>query len=452
MQTEMKNDDAIKSGGRASPLTPASRIPRWMYQLMCERGSNQPRNRSRSHARTASDHLGERPRPAEQHDSPAVHSETSIPTQMGSALTVCGDSSRPAAVEANADCNSCDTAVLAPPPPSCAPPDDSLPSPQPLADPHQTHHRTTYRDSYGDFSSASSNASSSTSYSGGFDSSRSASSVTSASSAMTFSAATAGWTGQTGSPSSAPSPSFGGRKRSPAAASSEAESSGKVPPRSHVVVVDDDPEVTLCLSRLHLPSSSELQILAPDEADTTPLASTSRLASEPITAATAAPSPPSPTTTATSHLSLETTATHPSPIAPIPLVDDGTLLAPENFATVSTDLYRSSFPRKQHFPFLKNLGLKSVMCVGGLRAFDRPPRTDADLTHFDSQGPRARAVSGGERRIPGKGGNSVSSRAHAYSFCPRRTPADPWSLSRLFQYGIPGNKEPFVSSESFSSP
>lgn len=357
-----ENDDAIKSGGRGErTLTPASRIPRWMYQLMCERGSHPTRDRSRSHARTASDHLGERPgppAPLEEHDSPAVHSETSTAAQSDSAPTERGDPSR-LAVEADADCNSCDT-VLAPPP------DDSLPSPQPLADPHQPHqphHRTTYRDSYGDFSSASSNASSSTSYSGGFDSSRSASSVTSASSAMTFSAATAGWTGQAGSPSNAPSPSFGGRKRSPAdcratAAFSEAEGGSKVPPRSHVVV-DDDPEVTLCLSRLHLPSSSELQILAPDETDTTPLASTSRLASDPTTA----PSPPSPTTTATSHLSLETTATHPSPIAPIPLVDDGTLLAPENFATVSTDLYRSSFPRKQHFPFLKNLGLKSVMCV-----------------------------------------------------------------------------------------
>lgn len=70
-------------------------------------------------------------------------------------------------------------------------------------------------------------------------------------------------------------------------------------------------------------------------------------------------------------------------------------------------------------------------------------------TPFDSQGPRAGAVSRGERRIPGKGGNSVSSRAHGYSFFPRPTPADPpFSLCRLFQYGIPGNKEPFVSSAS----
>lgn len=377
MQTE-NDDDAIKSVGRASPLmTPASRIPRWMYQLMCERGSHQPRDRSRSHPSTASDHLGERLHPAallHQHDTPAVVPERSTATQSDSILTECSDPTHPA-VEANTDCHSCDT-VLAPPPPSCTPADDSLPSPQPLTDAHHPR-RTTYRDSYGDFSSASSNASSSTSYSGGFDSSRSASSVTSASSAMTFSAATAGWTGQSGSPSNAPSSPFEGRKRSPVgcratAASSEAEGGSKVPPRSHLVV-DDDPEVTLCLSRLHLPPSAEVQIFAPDEADTTPLASTSRLASEFTTAATAsavaAPSPPSPTTTATSHLSLETTATHPSPIAPIPLVDDGTLQAPENFATVSTDLYRSSFPRKQHFPFLKNLGLKSVMCVGGLRYF-----------------------------------------------------------------------------------
>lgn len=43
---------------------------------------------------------------------------------------------------------------------------------------------------------------------------------------------------------------------------------------------------------------------------------------------------------------------------------DASLIPPENFAMVNSWLYRSSFPKKKHFPFLKTLGLRSVLYVG----------------------------------------------------------------------------------------
>lgn len=42
---------------------------------------------------------------------------------------------------------------------------------------------------------------------------------------------------------------------------------------------------------------------------------------------------------------------------------DTSLIPPENFAMVNSWLYRSSFPKKKHFPFLKTLGLRSVLYV-----------------------------------------------------------------------------------------
>lgn len=39
------------------------------------------------------------------------------------------------------------------------------------------------------------------------------------------------------------------------------------------------------------------------------------------------------------------------------------LIPPENFNMVSDHVYRSSFPKKKHFSFLKKLGLKSVLLV-----------------------------------------------------------------------------------------
>lgn len=39
------------------------------------------------------------------------------------------------------------------------------------------------------------------------------------------------------------------------------------------------------------------------------------------------------------------------------------LMPPDNFNMVSNHVYRSSFPKKKHFPFLKKLGLKSVLTL-----------------------------------------------------------------------------------------
>lgn len=40
---------------------------------------------------------------------------------------------------------------------------------------------------------------------------------------------------------------------------------------------------------------------------------------------------------------------------------DAPLIPPDNFAMVNSWVYRSSFPKKRHFPFLKTLGLRSVL-------------------------------------------------------------------------------------------
>jgi hypothetical protein len=51
----------------------------------------------------------------------------------------------------------------------------------------------------------------------------------------------------------------------------------------------------------------------------------------------------------------------PPPPPPRPADEDPTLVPPDNFAMVSSFVYRSSFPKKKHFEFLKTLGLKSVL-------------------------------------------------------------------------------------------
>ncbi|GAA5978900.1 hypothetical protein JCM10908_002727 [Rhodotorula pacifica] len=389
IESAMTCDDAMKkssrscgddSGSRLDAARPTSKVPLWMYKLMCERGSHQPPERSRSRRRNPSDHLGH-PSAVDVPATPDSHTANKKSAGTSTFLLAEPAAAAAAMTAGDADSNSCDTIQALPPvpSPSTTTAEESLVSPEAIQSHHL--HRPACRDSYGDFSSASSTASSSTSYSG-FDS-RSASSITSASSATTFSAA--GWNGQSSSPS-ASSSSFGGRKRSPAgfrargSAWTGEEREGKVSPPS----LD---ETTLCLSRLAFPSTSTVDVHTPDDADLTPLASTSRLSSH--------PHPVSPT--GASQISLETTATEPSPPAPIPSVDDGTLLAPENFATVSADLYRSSFPRKDHFPFLKSLGLKSVMVLV------QEPYPEENAEFLEKEG------------------------------------------IQLFQFGIPGNKEPFVS-------
>ncbi|PWN27857.1 hypothetical protein BDZ90DRAFT_232237 [Jaminaea rosea] len=72
------------------------------------------------------------------------------------------------------------------------------------------------------------------------------------------------------------------------------------------------------------------------------------------------------------------------------------LLPPDNFSMVNTWLYRSSFPKKKHFPFLRTLGLRSVLTL----ILEEYP--DQNTQFLDSEG------------------------------------------ITFFQFGIPGNKEPFV--------
>lgn len=72
------------------------------------------------------------------------------------------------------------------------------------------------------------------------------------------------------------------------------------------------------------------------------------------------------------------------------------LLPPHNFAMVSSFVYRSSFPVRKNFPFLRTLGLKSVLTLI-LEDYPEP-----NLEFLDAEG------------------------------------------IKFFQFGIPGNKEPFV--------
>ncbi|PWN22309.1 protein-tyrosine phosphatase, partial [Microstroma glucosiphilum] len=72
------------------------------------------------------------------------------------------------------------------------------------------------------------------------------------------------------------------------------------------------------------------------------------------------------------------------------------LQPPDNFAMVNSWLYRSSFPKKKHFPFLKTLGLKSVLTL----ILEEYPEQNTQF--LDEEG------------------------------------------ITFYQYGIPGNKEPFV--------
>lgn len=72
------------------------------------------------------------------------------------------------------------------------------------------------------------------------------------------------------------------------------------------------------------------------------------------------------------------------------------LQPPDNFAMVNSWLYRSSFPKKKHFPFLRTLGLKSVLTL----ILEEYPEQNTEF--LDDEG------------------------------------------ITFYQFGIPGNKEPFV--------
>ncbi|KAK0563997.1 tyrosine-protein phosphatase siw14 [Tilletia horrida] len=72
------------------------------------------------------------------------------------------------------------------------------------------------------------------------------------------------------------------------------------------------------------------------------------------------------------------------------------LIPPENFAMINSNVYRSSLPLKKHFPFLRTLGLRSVLTL----ILEEYP--SSNTTFLEENG------------------------------------------IQFFQFGIPGNKEPFV--------
>ncbi|GAA5960436.1 hypothetical protein JCM3765_007513 [Sporobolomyces pararoseus] len=116
------------------------------------------------------------------------------------------------------------------------------------------------------------------------------------------------------------------------------------------------------------------------------------------------PPPPSPshslvtltTTTATTAPSEISSSDETGGGASEGLHDKKTVFPPENFAIVVPGIFRSSFPRKKNFDFLKSLGLKSVLTL----IQDEYPQENLDF--LEQEG------------------------------------------IQLFQFPIPGNKEPFV--------
>ncbi|BGP37102.1 tyrosine-protein phosphatase siw14 [Rhodotorula kratochvilovae] len=264
------------------------------------------------------------------------------------------------------------------------------------------------RYSYGDFSSASSTASSSTSHSG--FSSASASSFTSASSTQTFSAA--GWAGAASTAPVKACPALG--LQSLAAAVEKATSEGATPvaeaPAGDVVALDFiTPSAAFSRYADALPAPAALPprpVSAAAAHDAPSRPSTACSLSEPASSVTlnGVPSsslhrptrPPSPSaaSSATGADDARTTATADDLDEE---KDETTLRPPENFAMVSPRLYRSSFPRTKNFPFLRSLGLKSVMVLV------QEPYPEENLDFLKAEG------------------------------------------IQFFQFGIPGNKEPFVS-------
>lgn len=369
---------------RASPSRPDARpAPRWLLQIMQERAGLHENAQERGAPGDSAHASGARVEGSGQSRDPQNYVDKVAGERV--------DGQRPhegpaAAVE--------DAAPLPPAPlPVCddVPPATTGPSScgaelEPFA--------SSSRHSYGDFSSASSTASSSTSHSG--FSSASASSFTSASSTQTFSAA--GWTAGTQAacaPHALPSLAEVAVK----AYGDEAGDVDTTPvaeaPGAPVSAIDFEPTVPFALTsaaRLPLPSTtvsvspaaprplSHVPRAPPAHFDPPSRPTSSQSGSDPASSGTlvnahaAHQPPPSPSLTSTSGGGFA---------APLPSDDgqchagsailkhsnegidwdDGTLRPPENFAMVSPRLYRSSFPRKHNFPFLRSLGLKSVMCV-----------------------------------------------------------------------------------------
>ncbi|GAA5846506.1 hypothetical protein JCM9279_006719 [Rhodotorula babjevae] len=318
-------------------------------------------------------------------------------------------------------------------PAAAAAAEDDMPPP-PLPHPLQQHpdyeptpidapSSSSCRYSYGDFSSASSTASSSTSHSG--FSSHSASSFTSASSTQTFSAAASGWpvaSSASTSPSRERKTPRGGTTvplQSLAAAVERADADGAASdggtpvPEAQVEVLDlppphgaalesppprEDKPLPPCPSA-ELPSLCAPSTLRHVEPQPAPTYAAHPALHDLPAAGARAPSPSAASSIATAADAPTTTASH-SVAHTHELEHDAdadTLRPPENFAMVSPKLYRSSFPRDKHFAFLRSLGLKSVMVLV------QEPYPEENVEFLKAEG------------------------------------------IQLFQFGIPGNKEPFVS-------
>jgi hypothetical protein len=64
---------------------------------------------------------------------------------------------------------------------------------------------------------------------------------------------------------------------------------------------------------------------------------------------------------------------------------DSLLIPPLNFAMVQKGVYRSGFPNNRNFGFLKQLGIRCIVCLAGEYSPPRPPVRRA----YAEQGARA---------------------------------------------------------------
>ncbi|RHZ80513.1 hypothetical protein Glove_134g170 [Diversispora epigaea] len=114
------------------------------------------------------------------------------------------------------------------------------------------------------------------------------------------------------------------------------------------------------------------------------------------------------------------------------------LIPPDNFTMVSTWIYRSSFPKKKNFAFLKKLGLRSILTLI-LEEYPEQNKkfleaNNIELFQFGIAGnkyPRIRFVRHWQTLILEEYPEQNKKFLEANNI-------------ELFQFGIAGNKEPFV--------
>eukprot|EP00842_Homolaphlyctis_polyrhiza_P003798 jgi/Hompol1/4419/HPOL_001740-RA len=110
----------------------------------------------------------------------------------------------------------------------------------------------------------------------------------------------------------------------------------------------------------------------------------------------------------------------------------------ENFNMIAKGVYRAAFPKKRNFPFLKKLGLKSILkpiCfVAVLRSYDgaRDKRMRTEFVAIVSMSIVCIYVGDGARTLI----------LEEYPEQNQRFLDD--NNIKLFQFGVAGNKEPFV--------